>query len=328
MFKNSLFVFPVNENPQDICDFIPQTINVLKRNNNQILVVNKTLSNHWKDILTKRRFIEKKDNYIYYKYLYFLPEKFNKIIKEKILIKINKSINNLFIELLIFFISLRKKSYEWIFDPSVETPKVQIKRRIGILDIVDFSDFKKYKSNFERSDYIFANSQILKTKLKKITDKKIYSVPQGFDYKTFKETKIKKQKISNKKISVGFIGAISNRLDLNILINLTKKMPKVNFVFVGPIRKDNKIKKTKSKKIKELFGLNNVKKIRTQKKQKIPKIINKFDIAIIPYDVSEEFNLNSYPMKVFEYLYLGKPIISTPIKELKNKKFKDRKAHV
>ena len=52
------------------------------------------------------------------------------------------------------------------------------------------------------------------------------------------------------------------------------------------------------------------------KQKDIPSIIDSFDIGIIPYDTNIDFNKYCYPMKTFEYFYLGKPIVSTPIKEL------------
>ena len=46
------------------------------------------------------------------------------------------------------------------------------------------------------------------------------------------------------------------------------------------------------------------------------RIIDEFDIAIIPYDINFEFNRFCYPMKLFEYFYLKKPVVSTQIEEL------------
>ena len=39
---------------------------------------------------------------------------------------------------------------------------------------------------------------------------------------------------------------------------------------------------------------------------------------MIPYDISQDFNRYCYPMKLFEYFYLGKPVVSTDILELRN----------
>ena len=51
--------------------------------------------------------------------------------------------------------------------------------------------------------------------------------------------------------------------------------------------------------------------------------MQQFDVALIPYNLDLPFNLYYYPMKVFEYLYLAKPIVSSQILELKRPQFKN-----
>ena len=321
MFKDRFFIFPVHENPQDICDFKLQTIRILTQNKNKVLVIEKNIITSWKDIFKKKDFpIKRKENFLYFKYFYLLPKKIEKLISPKIVKEINITFNEIISELIVFILSFNKKTYEWIFEIEIVENKIKLKKREKILDIVDFTNFEKNKKNIENANFVFTNSQTLKKEIKKTIKKKINLVPQGFDLDTFSQAKTTKTK--NKIVKVGFVGAISNRIDFNLMTKLAKKLPEINFIFVGPIRNDLKIKKNKSKQIKNFIKIKNVKKISSQKKEKIAQIINNFDIAIIPYDTSEKFNLNSYPMKTFEYLYLEKPVISTPIKELKNKKFK------
>ena len=50
-------------------------------------------------------------------------------------------------------------------------------------------------------------------------------------------------------------------------------------------------------------------------KNELLKLVSSFDIGLIPYKKTL-FNINSFPMKVMEYFYLGMPIISSNIKEL------------
>ena len=72
------------------------------------------------------------------------------------------------------------------------------------------------------------------------------------------------------------------------------------------------------KNIKKLKKLPNVIIGFSKDRKIIPSIIKQFDIGIIPYNIKLLSNKYCYPMKIFEYFYLGKPVISTPIKELKN----------
>ena len=80
---------------------------------------------------------------------------------------------------------------------------------------------------------------------------------------------------------------------------------------------DDKYRDTK-RLIQELKSLKNIYLVpRTKSRLVIKEVIKNFDIGIIPYDVSHDFNRYCYPMKLFEYFYMGKPVISTPIDELK-----------
>ncbi|AKM81043.1 MAG: Glycosyltransferase [Candidatus Pacebacteria bacterium GW2011_GWF2_38_9] len=321
MLRNSFIIVPTHENPQEICDFILQTIRILTQNNNKVLVIEKNFSLSWKKLFQQEFFLlSKKNDIFYYKYFYFFPKKIKFLFTKDLFSKLNNKINYFITEFIIFFLSINKKTYEWIFDLTVEIEKHNLKKRELILDIVDWFDFKKYKTNLDKANYIFVNSKTLKKEVAKYNKKKLHLVSQGFDLQMFEKSPIKFSK--KKKINVGFIGAISDRIDYDLMINLVKLMPETNFTFIGPIKRDLKIKENKRKRIKKFLSFSNVKKIESQKKDKIPQLISQFDLCIIPYDVSYPFNANCYPMKTFEYLYFEKPIISTEIKELTDNKFK------
>jgi len=52
-------------------------------------------------------------------------------------------------------------------------------------------------------------------------------------------------------------------------------------------------------------------------RREIPNIIKQFDVCLIPYDTKQLLVKYSYPMKLFEYFYCKKPVITAPILELK-----------
>jgi teichuronic acid biosynthesis glycosyltransferase TuaH len=45
--------------------------------------------------------------------------------------------------------------------------------------------------------------------------------------------------------------------------------------------------------------------------------LQKSNALLIPYDMQFEFNKASFPMKVMEYFYAGKPIVATSLPSLK-----------
>jgi glycosyltransferase involved in cell wall biosynthesis len=48
---------------------------------------------------------------------------------------------------------------------------------------------------------------------------------------------------------------------------------------------------------------------------KIPEILNSITVGMIPYRKTR-FTTYCYPMKLFEYFFMGIPVVTTPIKEL------------
>jgi hypothetical protein len=111
---------------------------------------------------------------------------------------------------------------------------------------------------------------------------------------------------------------LGTRIDFEFLKQIIENLPEYKFTFVGELeinvfgKKDNLLEK-----LSRLQKLPNTVWIKPVAKEKIPEIIAGFNICLIPYDIKNKFNKYCYPMKIFEYFYMGKPVISTPIEELK-----------
>ena len=144
-------------------------------------------------------------------------------------------------------------------------------------------------------------------------------MPQGFALSDFAINNQKSQlKLPKGKPIIGFIGQLSERLDFVLLHDLITNNPQWNFVFIGPKHHETNVSNFFDEvKIDQLFTYPNSFHFDSQAKDTILDIVRQFDVCIIPYDVSFVFNRFSYPMKIFEYFYAGKPIVSTPIEELK-----------
>ncbi len=114
-----------------------------------------------------------------------------------------------------------------------------------------------------------------------------------------------------------FVGNINARIDFDLLFFITENFPDVSFVFIGdidPFYDDNK--DIFLKKITYLKKFKNVYFLGRKSSLEIGGYIKYSNIGIIPYDIKQEFNLYSFPKKVLEFFYFGKPILSTPIKAL------------
>lgn len=166
------------------------------------------------------------------------------------------------------------------------------------------------------ADYIFVNSHYAFSYVKKRT-KKVHLAPWGFNPDLLPKrlhVPRKLQAINHPKI--GFIGNIDHRTNFLLLEKLAKRNPKWNIVLVGPILpfdiKQELLTNTTGM-IKKLQAVNNIYFLGKQPKQNIFDCIANFDVCIIPYDTNQEFVKGCNPMKLYEYLGVGRPVVSSPI---------------
>lgn len=105
-----------------------------------------------------------------------------------------------------------------------------------------------------------------------------------------------------KKPVIGYFGNIERRIDYNLLSELLQQNPDKNFVFVGPIDidyLDHPVFKTPNISLKGAVPY-----------EEMPAVLKGFDVAIIPFKKDDVSNA-IFPLKLFEYLGSGRPVVST-----------------
>jgi teichuronic acid biosynthesis glycosyltransferase TuaH len=105
-----------------------------------------------------------------------------------------------------------------------------------------------------------------------------------------------------KKPVIGYFGAIERRIDYDLLKKLVKTNPDKSFVLVGPI--DRYYIKGEEYNAPNLYIKDPV------PYELMPAVLKGFDVAIIPFKKDEVSN-NIFPLKLFEYLGSGRPVVST-----------------
>jgi glycosyltransferase involved in cell wall biosynthesis len=106
---------------------------------------------------------------------------------------------------------------------------------------------------------------------------------------------------------VGYVGALHEWVDVELVRKVATDMPDFQFILVGPIVRD----------VEALCGLQNVRLVGQKPHAEIPRYVRSFDVCIIPY-VRDAYTETSYPAKLNEYLALGKPVVATPLPELED----------
>jgi len=105
---------------------------------------------------------------------------------------------------------------------------------------------------------------------------------------------------------IGFFGNLdSNTIDRALLEEVIRLRPEYRFVLVGPMASD----------FEDLRRLPNVVAIGQQPYSSIPHYGASFDVCLMPWHQNEWIE-HCNPIKLKEYLALGKPVVSTPFPEL------------
>lgn len=331
--KKHLIIIPLQSDWKWTTDYQEQTAKILEHNN-AVIFYNEYEATRFKQLFSKnkkKKIIYKKDGFYFYKPIDLIPFSRLKFVKN-----LNQLINYLlfFISCLTIYKKINLNTILWCFSPDDITLISLLNfSKVTLYDCVDNFSSKDAQVNLmieEREkkliktvDFFFVNSQTLFSQKKNLREAII--VPQGFRVESFlpfsnlKSTDISKKK----KITLGFIGGINYRIDYKLLIKIIESNPNKNIVLCGPIQEDHQDQiinfKKSLEKIKQFPNVTMLEK----KKEEIPSVISTFDIGLIPYRMDLTFNRDCYPMKIFEYFYMGKPVISTSIKELQLNKFKN-----
>ncbi len=105
---------------------------------------------------------------------------------------------------------------------------------------------------------------------------------------------------------VGYIGAISDWLDQELLMAAALAHPDWSVVLIGPVDTDAACLKT----------LPNVRLLGHKAYSELPSYLNCFDVAVIPFKINE-LTRGVNPVKLYEYLAAGKPVVSSDLPEVR-----------
>jgi len=144
---------------------------------------------------------------------------------------------------------------------------------------------------------------------------KIFVLPNAVDIDRFNPSisgeSVRKAYGINNKLVV-FTGAIVPTQDLECLIKsasvVVKKIPNIKFLIVGGVISRIYYEKLK-RLVKRLKLSSNIVFTGRKRFNEIPKIVSAADITVALYKKNSQFGFS--PLKVFEYMAVGKPIVAT-----------------
>lgn len=141
--------------------------------------------------------------------------------------------------------------------------------------------------------------------------REIHLIPNGAEVEHFQKSSLPKTPVAQemKEIPrpvVGFLGSVQYWIDMDLLRFLALSKPEWSFALVGP--------KGRLAQTKKIENLPNVYMLGRKSYEDLPSYLKAFDVCLNPY-VLDETALNCSPLKLYEYLATGKPVVSVDMPE-------------
>lgn len=112
---------------------------------------------------------------------------------------------------------------------------------------------------------------------------------------------------------IGTVGALdAYKVDIPLLREIAQTHPDWHFVLVGLVDYSGT---DEGDSIAKLRALPNVHVLGLKPKEEVPSYVHAFDVAIIPYRESP-YNRASFPLKFWEFLAAGKPVVASGLPSL------------
>jgi glycosyltransferase involved in cell wall biosynthesis len=141
-------------------------------------------------------------------------------------------------------------------------------------------------------------------------------VPNGVDHEWFQKAAESDRRIEDlsriPRPRAGYVGAVYRWIDFRLVASAAKANPDVSFVFIGPY--------DDAANLERLRVAPNIHWLPARPYGDMPLCIREFDVCLIPFAAGEVAETTN-PVKLFEYFSLGKPVLSTPMAELR--KYRD-----
>lgn len=230
---------------------------------------------------------------------------------------------------------LTEKPLLWVYDPEFADYVQAIDHRLLIYDCVD--DYQnmaseryprgrdwivaKEDSMLKKADVVFATSRYLyETRRKK--NPNTYYTPNAADFEHNQKALLESTEIPEdvKELThplIGFQGNLSSyKFDFDLIEYLLERKPEWSFVFVGPVETAHTLLSLKRRQqVQRITRHTNAYLLGHRPYAELPAYYKAFDVAIMPNSLNE-YNRGSFPLKFFEFLGAGLPVVLTDLPAL------------
>jgi UDP-galactopyranose mutase len=214
--------------------------------------------------------------------------------------------------------SLHGSLVAWYYTPMMLPFSNHVTPDVTVYDAMDeLSKFKfapehllSYEQELiDRADVLFTGGTSL-FEAKKNRHDNVHCFPSSVDRCHFAKARARQFDPADQedlpKPRFGFYGVIDERFDTELLDKMAEMRPNWSFVMLGPVVKIAE---------EDLPRRHNIHYLGSKKYEQLPDYLAGWDVALMPFAMNESTEFIS-PTKTPEYLAGGKPVVSTPIKDV------------
>jgi len=214
--------------------------------------------------------------------------------------------------------SVRGPLIAWYYTPMMLPFSRDIDPDLTVFDAMDeLSKFKFAPPHLlmleqellDRSDIVFTGGSSL-YEAKKDRHHNVHCFPSSVDRTHFIKARARQFEPADQedlpRPRLGFYGVIDERFDTALLDEVARMRPEWSFVMVGPVVKIS---------ADELPKRHNIHYLGPKTYAELPAYLSGWDVALMPFAMNESTMFIS-PTKTPEYLAGGKPVVSTPIRDV------------
>src|SRR3569833_1034360 len=206
----------------------------------------------------------------------------------------------------------------WYYTPMMLPFSKHITPDLTVFDVMDeLSKFKFAPTHLlsleqellDRSDIVFTGGSSL-YEAKKDRHDNVHCFPSSVDRTHFAKARSRLFDPADQedlpRPRLGFYGVLDERFDTELLGEVAALRPNWSFVMVGPVVKISE---------DDLPHRPNIHYLGGKKYEELPAYLSGWDVSLMPFAMNESTQFIS-PTKTPEYLAGGKPVVSTPVRDV------------